>query len=361
MILATTGLVPAARAQSAGTKATTTHIIWVMTDGLRWQEVFQGPESALMTKENSVADPSKLQKEYPGESAADRRRSLMPFLWTTMAAKGQLYGNRALGSEASVTNGFNFSYPGYNESLTGAPDPRVDSNDKKYNPNVTLLEWLHGKPAYRGKIAAFGAWDVFPFIFNAPRAGFPVNAGFDPLNDLSGNPSIRLLNDLKAQSPRDWDDEPFDNLTFQTALEYLKQRKPRVLYLSLGETDDWAHGGKYAEYLRSAHRVDEYLRILWETVQAIPEYRGHTTLVFSPDHGRGENAEWRDHGQKIPQSKYIWMAFLGPDTPALGERKDIAPVTQNQLAATVARLLGEDYHGAVPATGAPIADVTGGR
>jgi hypothetical protein len=92
----------------------------------------------------------------------------------------------------------------------------------------------------------------------------------------------------------------------------------------------------------------------------MPEYRGHTTLIFSPDHGRGEAPlAWKDHGEKVPDSKYIWMAFLGPDTPALGERSKIEAVTQDQIAATLAALLGEDYRADVPQAGAPIADVLG--
>ena len=129
----------------------TTHVVWVMTDGLRWQEVFPGRhELALMTKHNGVSDVDALKKDFWRESAEDRRRALMPFLWSVVAKEGQIYGNRTRNSEASVTNGMNFSYPGYNESLTGMADPRIDSNDKKYNPNVTVLEWLNGKPAFRG-------------------------------------------------------------------------------------------------------------------------------------------------------------------------------------------------------------------
>ncbi|MGI8992391.1 MAG: hypothetical protein ACR2I2_22775, partial [Bryobacteraceae bacterium] len=41
-----------------------------------------------------------------------------------------------------VTNGLNFSYPGYSETLCGFADPRIKSNDKVPNPNVTVLEWL---------------------------------------------------------------------------------------------------------------------------------------------------------------------------------------------------------------------------
>ena len=52
------------------------------------------------------------------------------------------------------------------------------------------------------------------------------------------------------------------------------------------------------------------------------------------------------------------MAFLGPDTPALGERSNVPPVTQSQVAATLAALVGEDYCAAVPQAGKPIADVS---
>ena len=57
----------------------------------------------------------------------------------------------------------------------------------------------------------------------------------------------------------------------------------------------------------------------------------------------------------------LWLAgFLTPPTPdtrPLGERKNIAAVTQSQIAATVAALLGEDYNAAEPRAGKPIADV----
>ena len=122
-----------------------------MTDGLRWQEVFRGTDAALLNKESGA-------KDVPAAS----REALFPFLWGVVAKQGQIYGNRDKASEAFVTNGFNFSYPGYSEALCGFGDPRVDSNDKKPNPNINVLEWLNRKPAYAGKVAAFGAWELFP-------------------------------------------------------------------------------------------------------------------------------------------------------------------------------------------------------
>ena len=322
----------------------TQNVLLVMTDGLRWQEVFRGADATLMNPK---------QPEMP----AGRREALLPFLWQVFAKDGQIYGNRALGSEAYVTNGFNFSYPGYNETLTGFADPRIHSNDKIPNPNITVLEWLNHKAAYRGKIAAFGAWGVISAIVNSERAGFVANSGYDPLTAPPVKSRRARINLLKNQT-QVWDDEPFDSFTFQTALEYLKLHEPRILYLSLGETDEWAHQGNYAQYLRSTHRVDQYLRELWETAQSLDQYRGKTTLILLTDHGRGQApVEWKSHGEKIPDSKYIWMAFLGPDTRALGERSKIAPVTQSQIAATLAALLGEDYASAVPKAGRPIGDV----
>jgi hypothetical protein len=305
-----------------------------------------------------VSDIPALQKTYWRETPEARREALLPFLWSVVAKQGQIYGNATKGSEAKVTNGLNFSYPGYNETLCGYPDPRINSNNKVPNPNVTVLEWLHNKPKYRGKVAAFGAWDVFPSIFNAARCGFPVNAGYDPFTAMRSTPRLELLNRLKAEIPRKWAGEPYDAITYHTAIEYLTEKKPRVLFLSLGETDEWAHEGHYAEYLDSAKRVDSYLKALWETVQGMAQYRNKTTLIFAVDHGRGDAPEgWKSHGAQIKGSGSIWMAFLGPDTPVRGERTNTTLVTQNQLAATLAALLGEDYKAEVPQAGSPIADV----
>ncbi len=338
-------------------KHKTKNIVFVMTDGLRWQEVFRGAEASLMTKENKVEDADALQQSYAGDTSEARRQALMPFLWSMVAKNGQIYGNRDKGSDALVTNTRYFSYPGYNETLCGFADDRIDSNNKIPNQNVTVLEWLNRKPSYHGRIAAFTAWDVFPFILNTGRSGLLVDSAYAPLSEIPGNPRIDLLNQLKGELPQVWDNEAFDALQFRTALEYLKEHKPRVLYISMGETDTWAHRGDYPEYLKAAHRVDNYLKILWETLQSMPEYRDRTTLIFSPDHGRGEGEKWRDHGREAPDSKYIWMAFLGPDTPALGERSNIPAVTQNQIAATLAALFGEDYGAEVPKAGQPVGDV----
>ena len=72
-----------------------------------------------------------------------------------MAREGQILGDPSKDSLVRVTNGLLFSYPGYNELLTGAADSRIDSNDKVTNPNLNVLEWLNGRPGFEGRVAAF--------------------------------------------------------------------------------------------------------------------------------------------------------------------------------------------------------------
>jgi hypothetical protein len=340
-------------------RTATRNVVLVTSDGLRWQEVFRGAEESLLNKrDGGVADPSALRRTFWRETPEARREVLMPFLWSVVARQGQIFGNRDKRSPARVTNGRNFSYPGYNELLTGYPDPRIDSNDKRPNPNVTVLEWLNRKAAYRGKVVAVGSWDVFPFILNVERSGLLVNAGWVPFAGSALSDGQTMLNALMSRSVRDWDDCRNDVYTVQVALEHLRRDTPRVFYVGLGDTDEYAHGGRYDQYLQAAHAADATLKSLWDELQARPQYRGATTLMVTADHGRGEPPRgWRDHGEKVEGSDAIWLAVLGPDTPALGERSDPSMITQGQVASTLATLLGEDYNAAMPQAAPPVKDV----
>jgi hypothetical protein len=108
-----------------------------------------------------VGDTTTLLREFWRESADERRAALLPFLWGTIAKAGQILGNPAKRSVGTVTNGLNFSYPGYNEMILGAADSRINSNSYGPNPNVTVFEWLNGKAAYKGKVAVLATWGAF--------------------------------------------------------------------------------------------------------------------------------------------------------------------------------------------------------
>ena len=106
-----------AHAQSA---LRTRNVVLIVSDGLRWQEVFTGADPTLLNEANGGiwAKEADLRRDFWRDDPVERRRALFPFLWNTVAVRGQIFGNQNLGSVARVTNGLAFSYPGYNEMLT---------------------------------------------------------------------------------------------------------------------------------------------------------------------------------------------------------------------------------------------------
>jgi len=321
----------------------TENVILITLDGFRWQELFSGAEQRLISKE-FVNDSAALTKKFWAPSAEERRQKLMPFIWTVIAKEGQLYGNRQLGNKVNVTNQQWFSYPGYSEILCGfADDARINSNDKMENPNTNVLEFLNQQKAFKGKVAAFSSWDVFPYIINTKRSGVPVNAGL--VTKEKPTDKEKWLNEMMFQVPNPLGDVRLDAFTFNFAFEHLKVNKPRILYIAFDETDDFAHGGKYDLYLEAAHYTDQFIKTLWTWIQNDPQYKNKTTIILTTDHGRGmeKKDDWRHHGIKVPNADQIWMAVMGPDSPALGEVKTEGQLYQNQVAQTIATLLGASY------------------
>jgi len=340
--------------------AKTQTVVLIVSDGLRWQEIFTGAEADLLNEKDGgcwVPEP-ELRKRYWRASAAERRAALFPFLWETVAQHGQIFGNQALGSVAQVTNGKAFSYPGYNEMSTGFANDAIDSNEFGPNPTPTVFEWLNKFDEFRGRVAIYGTWNAYEQIFNQARSGLIVRAGWTLPRKKHATPRDALLRQL-YETTTQFDEEDVPNSFLQIPLlDFVKTGKPRVLFVGYGETDNWAHQGRYDLVLDSAHRFDYFVKQLWDTMQAMPEYRGTTTFIITTDHGRGSGlTEWKEHGVEEKGSENIWIAVIGPDTAPLGERSRIAPVAQAQIAATIAALLGKNYPAAVPRAAQPIAAV----
>jgi len=334
------------------------NVIIVTLDGFRWQEVFTGADESLIdAKSGGVREVADLKQHFWRPTADGRRKALLPFFWSTLAAQGQVFGDPSHKAAARLTNGLKFSYPGYSEMFCGFADARIDSNAKKPNPNTSVLEFLDNKAAFRNKVAAFCTWDVFPYIFRAGTSGLKVHAGWTLITDTPLTPRQRFANEMVSNLPRYWPENVFDIVTMEAAREHLRRHKPRVLYIGLGETDEWGHGRRYDLYLHAAHNADRFLADLWRLLQEMPQYKDKTALLVTTDHGRGlTRIDWTDHGKKVPGAEFIWIAALGPDTPALGVREG-AETTQSQVAATVAHLLGENFQTASPRAAPPLAGI----
>lgn len=339
--------------------ATKPNLVLVTIDGLRWQELFSGADHDLLNNKSFVRENQHAKEKFWHKESAKRRELLMPFFWQTIAKEGMVIGNRAIGSNMSVTNQWHFSYPGYSEIFTGIADHTLNSNAKKPNPQISFLEWLNNQSSYQHKLAAFGSWDVLPYILNTQRSKLHVNAGFMPAEGDNLSSDMRLLNQLQQEIPSPWHNVRLDSFTYRFAKNYLLTEKPRVMVISFGETDDFAHDGHYDSYLSSAHQTDTFIADLWQTLQTTPGYKNNTVLMLTTDHGRGSDAkDWQHHAsalavenymknlnafpQGIVGSEHIWFAAIGPGVNARGEIKTTKEVKQNQIAATALKLLNEN-------------------
>jgi len=327
-------------------------VVLVTFDGIRWEDVFRGADP-VMSADKAYVEPD-LYESWVKPAYLDpvnRRRALMPFVHGVMARDGVVIGDRDAGDCARVANDMWFSYPGYNEILTGRPDPRIVENDDKWNENVTILEWLKKQPGFERQVQMVGTWTLFPKIVNSQRSGVPVN-------------------------PRLEGRYPTDVLTARFARDALRTDRARLLYVAFGDTDELAHQGDYDQYLAAMERGDDFLRELWDMLQADPYYRDQTTLIVSTDHGRGHAplAAWKDHSairyhqlnpDYDPQynktgvvgSGDVWFAALGPglSPQGAGVYKGASCAETRQVAASILTLLGQDWKAFDAGAGQPFA------
>jgi hypothetical protein len=338
-------------------------VILVLLDGVRWQDVFRGADPELLNKEaGGVENVEAAKKEFWRDSAEERRAVLMPFLWGTVARLGQIYGNRDAGSPMRLTNRFHFSYPGYSEMIVGFADDRINTNDPIRNPNPSVYEFLDGRPGYRGKVAVFSVWKIVPAMVNRDETKLPVNAAMEKMQFGKPSPVYEVIANLRRNAFHLYPEDPSDAFAFYTAMEYLRLDRPRALWITFGETDTYAHEGRYDRYLDALKRSDAMLGELWDMLQVTPEYKDKTTLIVSVDHGRGlAPTGWKGHSPSIPGCDQTWLAILGPRTPALGVQTNVPEVTTSQIAATVAAAVGEDFAATNPRIAKPIADAVRGK
>ena len=333
------------------------NLILITADGLRWQEVFRGIDP-LLTSEKSAgmekADDRRRKYERPTDE--ERRQALMPFFWTKIAPQAAVFSN------VHVTNQFRVSYPGYSEILTGrAEDNLIRDNSPIRNPNETSLEFLRRKlRLQREQVALFASWETFHQIGEHTEGSIFINAGYQPTELRRPSPLLADLSRIQFDVLTPWDEARHDFITGALALEYMRVAKPRVLFVSFDETDDWAHGHRYDRVLDAIAEFDNFLERLWRTIDSMKEYRGRTTVIITSDHGRGSTvADWNDHGKSVEGAGRVWLAIAGPQTRANVESGEI--VEQRDIAPTMIRLMGVDAREYSGTTGKPIVSVLAGK
>jgi len=322
----------------------TENVFVITTDGFRWQELFNGADSSILFSETFTPDTGTIASLYWDSSPDERRKKLMPFFWNVLAKKGQVFGNRKYHNKVDVANPYYISYPGYHEIFTGTIDPEISSNRKITTTHINVLEYLAAQQRFEGKVAAFTSWDVFPYILNRTNGAFLLNSGYsNSSSETAGNPL--LVDAIQNKIVLDKTATRHDELTFLAATEYITKFHPRIMFLGLGETDEFAHAGRYDLYLNHANQVDKMIARLWHMVQTTPGYKDHTTFIITTDHGRGsKTGKWTSHGAFISGSSQTWLAVIGPGIKPAGEIKEEGQFFQQQMARTIAGIVGMEFN-----------------
>jgi hypothetical protein len=324
----------------------TKNVVVILIDGYRWQELFHGADFDLLyDKKYNPDDSLQRFKKFWSDNLDGRRKKLMPFTWNYIAKHGQLYGNRDLGNNVNVMNPYWFSYPGRAEILSGFVDTAINSNEYESNPNTNVLEFINAQKEYKGKVVTFACWGATGRCLHKDKSSMLINV---PWENIQGNDLTEteiLANEMQHFIPKIWgDDERLDANVYALAKSYILARHPKVTYLDFGDTDEYAHEGKYEYYLNDIFNLDAMIEKLWNLMQQDKFYKNNTTFFIVPDHGRGVGPQWTDHGSGTPHSNETWFIALGPDIKPMGEMKTKEQIFQTQYAKTIANLLGFDYN-----------------
>lgn len=336
-VILTSGPGASAQQQTSGK-----NLVIFLMDGYRWRELYHGADSSILFNNSyNHTDSAWTVTKYWDSNLEARRSKLMPFVWETIAKQGQLFGDRDYGNLVNVQNKYWFSYPGRSEIFTGYYDSAVNSNDYPDNPNSNVLEFINKQPDFQGEVVTFSSWDAVARILNRNRNKMLVNVYRENVEGKSLSSLQKEANLWQHTLPDVFGKgERLDAATYALAKAYLIANHPRILYIDLGDNDDFAHAGEYGDYLDAAHYADAMFKDIWTTLQEDPFYKDKTDLLIFPDHGRGIGPDWTSHGSKVPQSDEAYLITMGPGIASKGLVKTPGQIYQVQYAQTIAALLG---------------------
>jgi len=301
--------------------------IVVVLDGARWQDVLLGVDGEL-------ARDAGLDVRAANEPT-------MPRLQALAKAHGAVFGAPGSGT-ALYASGPNFvSLPGYTEILGGRRPTGCTGNDCPPTTRETLLDAAARWSDSPADVALFASWPELVRVAAARPEALVVSAG-RTLTQHEGllrrdAPTADLLDrgERALAWPGDGDYRP-DRFTAPLATRYVEAVHPRLLFLSLGDTDEYAHRSDYAGYLQALRFDDDVIADLAAAVDRAGPRGRKTTIYVTADHGRA--LDFRDHGGKWPESSRVWLFAIGDvavgvPRNALDERRlaDVAPTVRAWL------------------------------
>lgn len=305
----------------------TRNVVLIAIDGTRWQEIFLG------------VDPQRGRDAgVPIRSATE----LLPNLHR-MIARGVALGSPSYEPAIAASGPEFVSLPGYKELLSGRPATRCTSNRCPPMDVPTLLDVARQSlGGERSSVAAIASWERLDRATAMDNDAIVVSVGRRNGRshaELRQSACMSAIVDEAARAgsaPGNGDYRP-DRYTTALALAYLRERQPRLLFVGLGDTDEYGHAQSYRGYVGALQALDRFLGALAEELAALGRYGEETTVVLTTDHGWSN--EFEDHGGYAPESARIWLVAAGGAVPkrgAIGAARlyhlaDVAPTVASWL------------------------------
>jgi len=313
----------------------------VMLDGVRWQEVYSGVEAERAARAGMA----------PHEVVPAAQ--LMPNLHWLIHRRGAAVG--APGAGTISASGPNFvSLPGYMELFTGDPaSAGCEDNECDRVGRPTLADDLVAGDSNDGdldQVAVFSSWPAIGNAASQDPDRMVVSAGKAGTNHhelFASDPELEegLSAGEAAPSRPGYGMYRPDRHTAALALRYLRRRRPRFLFLGLGDTDEHAHQDDYPAYLEALRRADEVVGEIAIHLAELSAAGTSTMLVVTTDHGRSHG--FAEHGGKWPESARVWLVAAGDPVRARGRIVSPAPRSLADVTATLRAVMG------LPRAGAP--------
>lgn len=248
----------------------TPNIILITLDGVRWQDIFE---------------VSPAFGNFPRQES----KIIIPNIYHHFIENGIAIG------KTSIINTENFAHvslPGYIEILSGQASDVCFNNECKQNKLPTLIN------QFPNDSAVFASWELIDRVFDNTLA--TVNVGRAVRNNKWLN--LHLPNDTILDDQFGDEEYRSDEFTMRATLDFIKIKQPSFLWVSLGDTDEYAHWGNAVFYWASLNAMDTFIGELMKQANA------NTIFVICTDHGRGKN--FTDHGID-PTSRRVFTLIGG--------------------------------------------------
>lgn len=306
------------------------HIVLLTLDGVRVREVFRGTDLALVRAQ-------RVPVALHGSA-----NSLMPNLHELMERSGTVIGDPASGSQMLASGPNYLSLPGYAEVLSGRRVTACRDNHCVRSGAPTVLDDCAALADSVHDCAAITSWPSIGRVVALEPSRIAVSTGRHGGTTRAvfrENPVLDLLLTAGARArshPGHGDFRP-DARTARLALRYFDTYAPRLLFVGLGEPDEYGHQNDYANYLRALRAADRIVGELSRRLDALAERGARTALFITTDHGRADS--FVSHGANHPESARVWLVAAGTGIAARGVHSgsgkrylaDIAPTIRHLL------------------------------